>query len=352
MKLILIFTLFVSVSFVSSRPGLNVAGLRALGAGAGGAGADGAGGGAKAGGKNGAGAGAGGAGAGAGGAGKAGAGGAGKAGAGGAGKAGAGGAGKAGAGGKGAGNAAVQAANKVLQPVAKALYKQDGIISAAALQAQADELTTGCAAQAAMCCWSMSGANGQGLGNPGDNTDVCVANGLNTQGNAEGAIHCHGFVMANKDNTKDTAALLNYVNNKDHVTARKYFGDVGVNAVECSCVSATAKLPIVSRSDCTEITANGKFQACKGAGGKNNDLAAKIVKTFGAAKLKEIQAFNLVGNCNNINATAKAKATANAAEAKKNGIANANQQARLNIASNLEKAQAAKQAAVKAALAG
>jgi len=182
-----------------------------------------------------------------------------------------------------------------------------------------------CSVGAAQCCWPQDRQANDNNGNcakpydencvdkdPGDNTDLChvdlayapennhvKANGFSTyknvyNNNGEGAIHCHGFAWANDEHdtiTRYKANNLFYVSMYDHMHQRGYVGNIP-GAPMCGCVE---KMPIVSRSDCTQVEVTERFKfkkdastgftgeiyrtdlnfnACQGANNNNNNLAA------------------------------------------------------------------------------
>jgi len=204
-----------------------------------------------------------------------------------------------------------------------------------------------CELRSVMCCWPSDRQANDNNGNcatpydercvdadPADNTDLCavdmarststsikVPDGLAFfEGNTEGPIHCHGFAWGFDDMEADSRYKGNnlfYVSMYDHMYQRGYVRNVP-GAPMCGCVE---KMPIVSRSDCTEIDAeetwriqwtSGEnimaaelgyvdidFNACRGAGG-NNDLYKfyKRLRNEGRATNEEYNLFKktVVGN--------------------------------------------------------
>jgi len=185
-----------------------------------------------------------------------------------------------------------------------------------------------CEMRAAMCCWVSDRQANDNNGNcatpydencvdadPADNTELCavdMARGSNStefkdglsiyaggfnqvDGNtrdSEGPTHCHGFAWGLDPYEADSRYKANnlfYVSMYDHMYQRGYVRNVP-GAPMCGCLE---KMPIVTRSDCTEIDATEfwkfdwsaetqsftayldrselSFNACQGAGG-NNDL--------------------------------------------------------------------------------
>ncbi|KAI3657746.1 hypothetical protein MP638_004350 [Amoeboaphelidium occidentale] len=156
-----------------------------------------------------------------------------------------------------------------------------------------------CKFQTVMCCYTKK-TQQKGGGRPADNTDVCIAQGVLTNGNQEGATHCHGFTWARRDSNmsdENKRKLLNYVNNVDHFGKRGYYDSVG-EYNKCDCVE---NMPVVSRSDCSQLNGNRTPKACDprladgSKRGNGNNLADKYRSLEGNATLFDI---NLVGNCN------------------------------------------------------
>jgi len=138
-----------------------------------------------------------------------------------------------------------------------------------------------CELQAAMCCWVSDRQANDNNGNcatpydtrcldadPGDNTDLCavdiarsvkdsvhVNDGFAIFSDAEeGPVHCHGLAWGEDETEADfryRANNLFYVSMSDHLHDRGYVRSVQGSPM-CGCVE---HMPIVSRSDCTEITA-------------------------------------------------------------------------------------------------
>jgi len=182
-----------------------------------------------------------------------------------------------------------------------------------------------CELKSAQCCWPQDRQANDNNGNcakpydtncvdkdPGDNTDLCMVdlsyapanNFVKSTGftlfpgdnnNGEGPIHCHGFAWGNDDMdvlARYKANNLFYVSMYDHMYQRGYVRNIP-GAPMCGCLE---KMPIVSRSDCTQTNvkesykfiksastkgftgkiqyATLEFQACQGANNKNNDLEA------------------------------------------------------------------------------
>lgn len=184
-----------------------------------------------------------------------------------------------------------------------------------------------CELNAAFCCWVQDRQARDNNGNcntpydsncidkdPGDNANLCyvehdkgavsthLAGGFSIYGdvkrnreNIEGPVHCHGFAWAD-DETDNISAFkgnnLFYVSMYDHMHQRGYVRNVP-GAPMCACAE---NMPIVTRSDCTQLditeefefsfdagtkkfTANLEevdidFNACQGANNRNNDLEA------------------------------------------------------------------------------
>jgi len=143
-----------------------------------------------------------------------------------------------------------------------------------------------CQLQSAMCCWVSDRQANDNNGNcrtpydkrcldadPGDNTDLCgvdmsrstldsthVGGGFGIfHAEEEGPVHCHGFAWGVDENEADfryRANNLFYVSMSDHMHDRGYVRNVQ-GAPMCGCVE---HMPIVSRSDCTEITAREFYE--------------------------------------------------------------------------------------------
>ena len=143
-----------------------------------------------------------------------------------------------------------------------------------------------CKLQSAMCCWVSDRQANDNNGNcatpyderctdadPGDNTDLCAVDMSRStkdsthvddgfaifSGSTEGPVHCHGFAWGEDETEADfryRANNLFYVSMSDHLHDRGYVRNVQ-GAPMCGCVE---HMPIVSRSDCTEITAKEFFK--------------------------------------------------------------------------------------------
>merc|ERR1712226_22415 len=123
--------------------------------------------------------------------------------------------------------------------------------------------------------------------------------------NGEGPIHCHGFAWGNDDMdvlARYKANNLFYVSMYDHMYQRGYVRNIA-GAPMCGCVE---KMPIASRSDCTQVNvqesykfvkaagdgfvgeitrADVQFQACQGANNNNNDLEAYYQRLVNEGKV-------------------------------------------------------------------
>merc|ERR1719190_85547 len=143
-----------------------------------------------------------------------------------------------------------------------------------------------CELQSAMCCWVSDRQANDNNGNcktpydencldadPGDNTDLCAVDMSRSTndsvhvddgfalfpGNTEGPIHCHGLAWGEDETEADfrfRANNLFFVSMSDHLHDRGYVRAVQ-GAPMCACVE---DMPIVSRSDCTEITATETYK--------------------------------------------------------------------------------------------
>jgi len=143
-----------------------------------------------------------------------------------------------------------------------------------------------CQYQSAMCCWTTDRQANDNNGNcatpydencldadPGDNTDLCsvdmgrsIKDSVHVDGgfalfpdNTEGPIHCHGLAWGEDESEADyrfRANNLFFVSMSDHLHDRGYVRAVQ-GAPMCACVE---NMPIVSRSDCTEITATETYK--------------------------------------------------------------------------------------------
>jgi hypothetical protein len=182
-----------------------------------------------------------------------------------------------------------------------------------------------CTMNAAMCCWPKDRQANDNNGNcakpydlncvdkdPADNTDLCyvdmedgsASNEFGGDGFAvfpgdnnggEGAIHCHGFAWANDEYdsiSRYKANNLFYVSMYDHMYQRGYVENIP-GAPMCGCLD---QMPIVSRSDCTQVDLEEEFKlvfdgtdfaatlikseidfnACRGINNRNNDLWVSI----------------------------------------------------------------------------
>ena len=171
-----------------------------------------------------------------------------------------------------------------------------------------------CKHQAVMCCFGGDrqyddnngncAQNNCDYGEPGDNTDICYANGRRYRGNEPG--HCHGYAWSRDLEDADAKMRFNnlfYVVMHDHMYSRGYVKSVKYGVPMCSCLE---DMPIVSRADCSEIKMlsnyklsveesgkidikvdrlNFEFQACQGyqpgtKRAQNNDLLAKMERLY------------------------------------------------------------------------
>ena len=170
---------------------------------------------------------------------------------------------------------------------------------------------------------------------PGDNVDVCYVDMANNpvsarvgggyaiyEDDVEGDVHCHGFAWGNDSTANDALFKGNnlfYVSMYDHFYTRGYVRNIP-GAPMCGC---SEQMPVVDRSDCTELDANHKvryfydyesqavyvedkgvtiaFNACAGANDTNNDLEAYYEKLVeeGLADQAELEVLQtqLVGDC-------------------------------------------------------
>merc|ERR1719396_322050 len=143
-----------------------------------------------------------------------------------------------------------------------------------------------CELQSAMCCWVSDRQANDNNGNcatpydqrcldadPGDNTDLCAVDiarsvkdsvhvndgfAIFSKGE-EGPVHCHGLAWGEDEMEADfryRANNLFYVSMSDHLHDRGYVRSVQGSPM-CGCVE---HMPIVSRSDCTEIEAKEFFR--------------------------------------------------------------------------------------------
>uniref|UniRef100_A0A7S1BSD5 WSC domain-containing protein n=1 Tax=Corethron hystrix TaxID=216773 RepID=A0A7S1BSD5_9STRA len=151
-----------------------------------------------------------------------------------------------------------------------------------------------CNVNSAMCCWVTDRQANDNNGScakeydencvdkdPADNTDLCMvdlnrspfSNKVASDGlsifygddgnkppfNAEGPVHCHGFAWADQSNHHSGRYKGNnlfYISMYDHMYKRGYVRNVP-GAPMCGCVE---HMPIVSRSDCTQIDVKESFK--------------------------------------------------------------------------------------------
>merc|ERR1719297_167893 len=142
-----------------------------------------------------------------------------------------------------------------------------------------------CELQSVMCCWVSDRQANDNNGNcatpydercldadPADNTDLCAVDMARSGdsshvedgfalffGNEEGPVHCHGLAWGMDEMEPDyryRANNLFYVSMSDHLHDRGYVRAVQ-GAPMCACVE---RMPIVTRSDCTEIHATEFFK--------------------------------------------------------------------------------------------
>lgn len=143
-----------------------------------------------------------------------------------------------------------------------------------------------CELQSAMCCWVSDRQANDNNGNcatpydercldadPGDNTDLCAVDMARStkdsthvddgfaifRAGEEGPVHCHGLAWGQDEmepSFRYRANNLFYVSMSDHLHDRGYVRNVH-GAPMCGCVE---HMPIVSRSDCTEIEAKEFFR--------------------------------------------------------------------------------------------
>eukprot|EP01082_Thalassiosira_pseudonana_P009003 g8069.t1 g8069 contig27:117931-121073(+) len=200
-----------------------------------------------------------------------------------------------------------------------------------------------CTMNAAMCCWPKDRQANDNNGNcakpydlncvdkdPADNTDLCyvdmedgsASNEFGGDGFAvfpgdnnggEGAIHCHGFAWANDEYdsiSRYKANNLFYVSMYDHMYQRGYVENIP-GAPMCGCLD---QMPIVSRSDCTQVDLEEEFKlvfdgtdfaatlikseidfnACRGINNRNNDLWAYSARLYEEGRMTNEQ-FGQVG---------------------------------------------------------
>ncbi|KAL7550273.1 hypothetical protein ACHAWF_013512 [Thalassiosira exigua] len=138
-----------------------------------------------------------------------------------------------------------------------------------------------CPLRAAMCCFASDRQAGDNNGNcatpydtncdnadPADNTDLCYVDmnrdksAAGTDGgfaiypgdgdDGEGSVHCHGYAWSNDPNDPESRYKGNnlfYISLYDHLYKRGYVRNFP-GAPMCACLD---KMPVVSRSDCTQI---------------------------------------------------------------------------------------------------
>lgn len=166
---------------------------------------------------------------------------------------------------------------------------------------------------------SAAGTDGGFALYPGDNA------------NGEGSVHCHGLAWSNDENDPESRYKGNnifFVSMYDHLYTRGYVRNIP-GAPKCGCLD---KMPVVSRSDCTQVDVtelwvatftpvsnstasravisldldpengvNIKFNACRGAK-RNNDLESYYHRLHneGRASIEELMEVRetLVGNNN------------------------------------------------------
>eukprot|EP00546_Thalassionema_frauenfeldii_P000288 CAMPEP_0178931966 /NCGR_PEP_ID=MMETSP0786-20121207/22275_1 /TAXON_ID=186022 /ORGANISM="Thalassionema frauenfeldii, Strain CCMP 1798" /LENGTH=540 /DNA_ID=CAMNT_0020609045 /DNA_START=216 /DNA_END=1835 /DNA_ORIENTATION=+ len=210
-----------------------------------------------------------------------------------------------------------------------------------------------CDMNAVMCCWPLDRQANDNNGNcatpydtncidkdPADNTDICgvhldrgkFSTNVNSDGytifegdndDGEGAAHCHGFAFSNNENDAETRYMGNnlfYISMYDHLYKRGYARNFPGSPM-CACVE---HMPIVTRSDCTQIDASEtftfeydpsdgfsvtvsdvdiEFNACQGLNNNNNDLSAYVAQLEKDGKVTLAQKYNLSrhlvghGNC-------------------------------------------------------
>jgi len=174
--------------------------------------------------------------------------------------------------------------------------------------------TTTCEGQAIMCCFGRDRQFGDDNGNcaeddcedadPADNSNLCFTETRSYPDDdpPENDIHCHGLAWGEDANDKTGKLAFNnffFVSLYDHMYSRGYAErtirreDDPAEFRMCDCVE---KMPVVSRSDCTEVEINPfnfirtddgnllitppssldvQFNSCEGVG-RNNDLSAYI----------------------------------------------------------------------------
>lgn len=215
----------------------------------------------------------------------------------------------------------------------------------------------GCDANAIFCCFAQDRQAGDNNGNcatpyeyncvdkdPADNANICyvdhqrstkvnhVRDGFSIFGdlktgseNIEGPVHCHGLVWGDDPLQADNVYkgnLLFYVSMYDHMTQRGYVRNIP-GAPMCSCAE---NMPVVTRSDCTQIAASEattftydadegaaasvyikdlNFNACQGVDANNNleERARQLVKdnklsSEKRAALQQVLVGSGAGKCN------------------------------------------------------
>jgi len=197
-----------------------------------------------------------------------------------------------------------------------------------------------CKLQTAMCCWVSDRQANDNNGNcatpydercldadPGDNTDLCAVDMTRStkdsthvddgfaifRAGEEGPVHCHGLAWGQDEKEPSfryRANNLFFVSMSDHMHDRGYVRNVQ-GAPMCGCVE---NMPIVSRSDCTEIEAkefykftlpdsdNGEisasldyvdinFNACRAR--QNNNLERYVERLRDEGRLSKDKYFNV-----------------------------------------------------------
>eukprot|EP00640_Fibrocapsa_japonica_P000104 CAMPEP_0113939400 /NCGR_PEP_ID=MMETSP1339-20121228/5721_1 /TAXON_ID=94617 /ORGANISM="Fibrocapsa japonica" /LENGTH=543 /DNA_ID=CAMNT_0000942899 /DNA_START=75 /DNA_END=1706 /DNA_ORIENTATION=+ /assembly_acc=CAM_ASM_000762 len=205
-----------------------------------------------------------------------------------------------------------------------------------------------CKLRAAMCCFVQDRQANDNNGNcdtpydsgctdadPADNTDICfvdmsrapqssrVSHGFAIfENGGEDFSHCHGLAWGHDPSEAEArykANSLFYVSMYDHLYTRGYVSNVP-GAPMCSCIE---HMPVVTRSDCTEIDAKESleinysastgelgvnilsveidFNACQGENNQNNDLSAYYQRLVNEGRAsqeeKEIIDSMLVHDC-------------------------------------------------------
>jgi len=158
-----------------------------------------------------------------------------------------------------------------------------------------------CKYQTAMCCWVSDRQANDNNGNcatpydercldadPGDNTDLCAVDMARSTKDSthvddgfaifpdgeEGPVHCHGLAWGQDEMEPDfryRANNLFFVSMSDHMHDRGYVRNVQ-GAPMCGCVES---MPIVSRSDCTEISAK-EFYKFTFPGNDSGEITASL----------------------------------------------------------------------------